>query len=193
MRYTVFCGSSAGSKVEYMASAKALGAALAKKQIGVVYGGAKVGLMGAIADGALSHGGEVIGVLPHFLADVELGHTGLTSLYHVDTMHERKAKMDELSDGIIALPGGYGTLEEFFEVLTWGQLGLHKKPIALYNVAGFYNPLMLMIDSMVEQGFLKKENKEMIIISDDIDALLQQMIQYEAPKVGKWIAKDQPV
>lgn len=193
MKYTVFCGSSTGNKEEYVTGATALGEALAKKKIGVVYGGAKVGLMGAVADGALANGGEVIGVLPYFLADVELGHRGLTALYHVDTMHERKAKMDELSDGIIALPGGYGTLEEFFEVLTWGQLGLHKKPIALFNIAGFYDPLMQMIDSMVEQGFLKKENKEMIIISADIDDLLEQMNQYEAPKVGKWIVKDPTV
>lgn len=193
MKYTVFCGSSRGNKEEYVTGATALGEALAKKKIGVVYGGAKVGLMGAVADGALANGGEVIGVLPYFLADVELGHRGLTALYHVDTMHERKAKMDELSDGIIALPGGYGTLEEFFEVLTWGQLGLHKKPIALFNIAGFYDPLMQMIDSMVEQGFLKKENKEMIIISADIDDLLEQMNQYEAPKVGKWIVKDPTV
>jgi len=193
MRYTVFCGSSSGNKKEYRTEATALGEALAKHEIGVVYGGAKVGLMGAIADGALAHGGEVIGVLPYFLADVELGHTGLTALYHVDTMHERKAKMDELSDGIIALPGGYGTLEEFFEVLTWGQLGLHKKPIALLNIAGFYDPLMQMINRMVEQGFLKQENREMIIISADIEDLLQQMSQYEAPKAGKWITKDQTV
>ncbi|MGG5506057.1 MULTISPECIES: TIGR00730 family Rossman fold protein [unclassified Myroides] len=191
MKYTVFCGSSAGSKPEYRQSATALGMALAQRNIGVVYGGAKVGLMGAIADGALANGGEVIGVLPHFLADVELGHQGLTSLFFVDTMHERKAKMDELSDGIIALPGGYGTLEEFFEVLTWGQLGLHKKPIALFNVDGFYNPLLQMMDMMVHQGFLKEENKNMVIVSDDIDDLLQQMQAYEAPKVGKWVVQKQ--
>ena len=193
MRYTVFCGSSAGSKEEYVKSATALGEALAGRNIGVVYGGAKVGLMGAIADGALSKGGEVVGVLPHFLADVELGHKGLTALYFVDTMHERKAKMDELSDGIIALPGGYGTLEEFFEVLTWGQLGLHKKPIALFNVGGFYNPLLQMMDTMVDQGFLKEENKKMVLVSEDIDDLLQQMETYEAPKVGKWVVRKEVV
>ena len=189
MRYTVFCGSSAGNKEEYVKQATALGEALAQNQIGVVYGGAKVGLMGAIANGALANGGEVIGVLPRFLADVELGHTGLSELLFVETMHERKAKMDELSDGIIALPGGYGTLEEFFEVLTWGQLGLHKKSIALFNVDGFYNPLLDMITTMVDQGFLKEENKNMVIVSDDIEDLLHQMAVYEAPKVGKWLAK----
>lgn len=189
MRYTVFCGSSAGNKEIYVQQATALGTALAQHQIGVVYGGAKVGLMGAIADGALAHGGEVIGVLPHFLANVELGHTRLSELLFVETMHERKAKMDELSDGIIALPGGYGTLEEFFEVLTWGQLGLHKKPIALFNVDGFYNPLLEMIATMVKQGFLKEENQNMIIVSDDIEDLLHQMKVYEAPKVGKWVVQ----
>lgn len=190
MRYTVFCGSSAGSKAEYLQSATALGQTLAQHQIGVVYGGAKVGLMGAVADGALAEGGEVIGVLPHFLANVELGHTRLSELFFVDTMHERKAKMDELSDGIIALPGGYGTLEEFFEVLTWGQLGLHKKPIALFNVEGFYDPLLQMVDTMVKQGFLKEEHKSMIIVSTSIDDLLYQMKVYEAPKVGKLVGKD---
>ena len=189
MRYTVFCGSSAGNKEEYVEQATALGEALAQHQIGVVYGGAKVGLMGAIANGVLANGGEVIGVLPRFLADVELGHTGLSELLFVETMHERKAKMDELSDGIIALPGGYGTLEEFFEILTWGQLGLHKKPIALFNVAGFYDPLLHMINTMVHQGFLKEENKNMVIVSDDIEDLLHQMKVYEAPKVGKWVVK----
>lgn len=190
MRYTVFCGSSTGNKAAYVQQARALGKALAQHQIGVVYGGAKVGLMGAIADGALENGGEVIGVLPLFLADVELGHTGLSELLFVETMHERKAKMDELSDGIIALPGGYGTLEEFFEVLTWGQLGLHKKTIALFNVDGFYNPLLQMIETMVEQGFLKEENKNMVIVSDNIEELLHRMKMYEAPKVGKWVVEN---
>lgn len=189
MRYTVFCGSSIGSKKEYEKSATVLGEALAQRKIGIVYGGAKVGLMGAIADGALAKGGEVIGVIPHFLANVELGHCGLTSLLFVDTMHERKAKMEELSDGIIALPGGYGTLEEFFEVLTWGQLGLHKKPIALFNIEEFYNPLLKMIEEMVDQGFLKEENKNMIIVSDDLEDLLHQMEVYQAPTVGKWVVK----
>jgi len=189
MRYTVFCGSSAGNKEEYMQGAFALGETLAKHQIGVVYGGAKVGLMGAIANGALAQGGEVIGVLPRFLADVELGHAGLSDLLFVETMHERKAKMDELSDGIISLPGGYGTMEEFFEVLTWGQLGLHKKPIALFNMDGFYDPLLQMVETMVSQGFLKEENQKMIIVSADMDDLLHQMKVYEAPKVGKWVAQ----
>jgi len=191
MRYTVFCGSSAGNKEVYVQQAYALGKALAQHKIGVVYGGAKVGLMGAIADGALTNGGEVIGVLPHFLAAVELGHGGLSELIFVETMHERKAKMDELSDGIIALPGGFGTLEEFFEMLTWGQLGLHKKPIALFNVDGFYDPLLQMMDTMVKQGFLKEENKNMVLVSDDIIDLLHQMKQYKAPKVGKWVVQNE--
>lgn len=189
MRYTVFCGSSSGSKTSFKTFAHELGKELASLKIGVVYGGAKVGLMGAVADGALENNGEVIGVLPTFLQDVELGHPNLSELYIVKTMHERKAKMDELSDGIIALPGGYGTLEEFFEMLTWAQLGLHKKPVALLNVEGFYNPLLKMIDEMVMSGFLKSENRDMIIVADNVNELLVKMANYEAPKVGKWLDK----
>lgn len=189
MRYTVFCGSSSGSKTSFKTFAYELGKELASLKIGIVYGGAKVGLMGAVADGALENNGEVIGVLPTFLQDVELGHPNLSELYIVKTMHERKAKMDELSDGIIALPGGYGTLEEFFEMLTWAQLGLHKKPVALLNVEGFYNPLLKMIDEMVMSGFLKSENRDMIIVADNVNELLVKMANYEAPKVGKWLDK----
>ncbi|WP_010252228.1 LOG family protein [Myroides injenensis] len=189
MRYTVFCGSSSGSKTSFKTSAYELGRELASSKIGIVYGGAKVGLMGAVADGALENGGEVIGVLPIFLQEVELGHPNLSELYIVKTMHERKAKMGELSDGIIALPGGYGTLEEFFEMLTWAQLGLHKKPVALLNVEGFYNPLLKMIDEMVMSGFLKSENRDMIVVADNVNELFVKMSNYEAPKVGKWLDK----
>lgn len=189
MRYTVFCGSSSGTKDIYVKQAFALGEQLAKHHIGLVYGGAKVGLMGAVADGVLKGNGEVIGVLPSFLADVELGHKGLTELIMVETMHERKAKMDELSDGVITMPGGYGTLEEFFEMLTWAQLGLHKKPVALLNIDGFYNPLLEMIDTMVVMGFLKEINKDMIVVADEVEELLEKMKAYKAPKEGKWIQK----
>ncbi|MEC4115121.1 LOG family protein [Myroides pelagicus] len=190
MRYTVFCGSSSGIDKEFSDQAYALGKELASQQIGVVYGGAKVGLMGAVADGCLHHGGDVIGVLPRFLQDVELGHTGLTALILVDTMHERKAKMDELSEGIIALPGGYGTLEEFFEMLTWAQLGIHKKPVALLNIDGFYEPLLQMIENMITKGFLKQVNRDMIVVADTVGELLSLMSSYEAPKEGKWIKKE---
>lgn len=191
MRYTVFCGSSMGNAPEFEQAAEALGQALALNNIGLVYGGAHVGLMGKVADGALSHSGEVIGVLPHFLHQVEIAHTQLTQLILVDTMHERKAKMDELSDGVIALPGGYGTLEEFFEMLTWAQLGLHQKPVALLNVLGFYDSLISLIDNMVSQGFLKAVNRDMIVVDDNISGLLEKMKNYQAPHTGKWIKKEQ--
>src|SRR5579871_5059480 len=137
-RIVVFCGSSSGTDGVYAEQAYMTGATLAKLGIGLVYGGARVGLMGAVADGALAHGGEVIGVLPRFLSGKEIGHEGLTDLVLVDTMHERKMKMHDLSDGVITLPGGFGTMEEMFEMLTWGQLGIHRKPIGLLNIAGFY-------------------------------------------------------
>lgn len=187
MRYTVFCGSSSGSKALFKTEAYRLGQTMANHKIGLVYGGARVGLMGAVADGALEHGGEVIGVLPTFLKNVELEHTRLTDLIIVETMHERKAKMDELSDGIIAMPGGYGTLEEFFEMLTWAQLGLHKKPVALLNIDDFYTPLLQMADSMVANGFLKQENRDMILVASNIDDLLVLMKTYVAPTTVKWI------
>lgn len=187
MKYTVFCGSSSGSKAYFKSEAYRLGQTMANHKIGVVYGGAKVGLMGAVADGAIENGGKVIGVLPAFLQNVELEHTQLTELIIVESMHERKAKMDELSDGVIAMPGGYGTLEEFFEMLTWAQLGLHKKPVALLNIDGFYEPLLQMADTMVKSGFLKQENRDMIVVSDDIETLLELMRNYQAPKVVKWI------
>ncbi|MDR0229469.1 MAG: TIGR00730 family Rossman fold protein [Flavobacteriaceae bacterium] len=190
MRYTVFCGSSKGVKDIFVIEAFNLGRYLAEHNIGLVYGGAKVGLMGAVAEGALEYGGEVIGVLPTFLGDVELGHSSLTELIMVKTMHERKAKMDELSDGIIAMPGGYGTLEEFFEMLTWAQLGLHQKPVALLNIDGFYNPLLQMVDNMVSYGFLKQVNHDMIVVADNIEELLEKMRAYKAPKEGKWIKKE---
>lgn len=190
MRYTVFCGSSSGTKDVFLEQAFSLGKCLAQDNIGLVYGGAKVGLMGAVADGVLKYNGEVIGVLPTFLGDVELGHSGLTELIIVETMHERKAKMDELSDGVIAMPGGYGTLEEFFEMLTWAQLGLHKKPVALLNIDGFFNPLLQMIDNMVSNGFLKQVNRDMIVVADNVTDLLVKMRSYEAPKEGKWIKKE---
>ncbi|MVX36544.1 TIGR00730 family Rossman fold protein [Myroides sp. LoEW2-1] len=190
MRYTVFCGSSSGFDENFKCEAYNLGKALASKTIGLVYGGANVGLMGAVADGCLDHGGEVIGVLPYFLKNVEIEHKALTELFLVESMHDRKAKLNELSHGVIALPGGYGTLEELFEMITWAQLGLHKKPVAILNTDHFYDPLLLMIDKMVEKGFLKQINKEMLIVSDQIEDLLDRMEKYEAPKEGKWIMKE---
>jgi len=189
-RITVFCGSSYGTEKIFEKKALELGEVLAKKKIGIVYGGANVGLMGAVADGALSKGGSVIGVLPIFLKGKEIAHKNLSELIIVETMHERKIKMNELSDGVIALPGGYGTLEEFFEILTWAQLGLHKKPVAILNINGFYDSLETLIQTMVNNGFLKEVNQRMLLISDNIDDLLEQMNNYVAPTVGKWITKE---
>ncbi|MCP5060891.1 MAG: TIGR00730 family Rossman fold protein [Ignavibacteriae bacterium] len=189
-RITVFCGSSFGTDEIYKEQAYLLGETLAKKNIEVVYGGANVGLMGAVADGALSVKGKVIGVLPEFLKGKEIAHRNLTDLIITETMHERKVKMNELSDGVIAMPGGYGTLEEFFEMLTWGQLGLHKKPIAILNINGFYNELKVLIQTMVDKGFLKSINQEMLLISDNIDELIDMMQNYKVPTVGKWITNE---
>lgn len=187
---TVFCGSSAGTDCIYQKEAFKLGQTLAQKGVGLVYGGAKVGLMGAVADGALQNKGKVIGVIPRFLQSVEIAHERLTELILVETMHQRKAKMDELSDGIIALAGGFGTLEELFEMLTWGQLGLHKKPVGLLNTDGFYDQLLLLADNMVSKGFLKPINRDMLLVDADIERLLDKMHQYEPPLVGKWVAKN---
>jgi uncharacterized protein (TIGR00730 family) len=189
-RVTVFCGSSFGTEDIYTTQATLLGQTLAKRNIELVYGGANVGLMGAVANGALEEGGKVTGVLPHFLKSKEISHEGLTELILVDTMHERKTKMNDLSDGVIAMPGGFGTLEEFFEMLTWGQLGLHKKPIAILNIDGFYNPLILLVQTMVDKGFLKQVNQQMLLVSDNIEELLEKMKNYTAPVAGKWISKE---
>lgn len=188
---TVFCGSSFGSDVIFKDQAILLGQTLAHQNIQLVYGGADVGLMGAVADGALQEGGKVIGVLPSFLQSKEIAHTQLTELIVVETMHERKTKMNELCDGVIVLPGGYGTLEEFFEMITWAQLGLHQKPIGILNTDGFYNDLIRLVQNMVEKGFLKQVNQEMLLISDSINELLEKMRSYKAPAVGKWISKDE--
>ncbi|MCC9066173.1 TIGR00730 family Rossman fold protein [Flavobacterium piscisymbiosum] len=189
-RITVFCGSSFGTEEIYKEQATLLGQTLAKQNIELVYGGANVGLMGAVADGILNEGGKAIGVLPNFLRSKEIAHLGLTELILVESMHERKTQMNDLCDGVIALPGGFGTLEELFEMLTWAQLGLHKKPIAILNIDGFYDSLIELTKVMVEKGLLKEANQQMLLVSDNIDDLLEQMKNYVAPTTGKWIDKD---
>ncbi|OOG63000.1 TIGR00730 family Rossman fold protein [Flavobacterium sp. A45] len=188
-RITVFCGSSSGTEEIYTLQATLLGETFAKRNIELVYGGANVGLMGAVANGVLNNGGKAIGVLPNFLRSKEIAHKQLTELILVDTMHERKTKMNDLCDGVIALPGGFGTLDELFEMLTWGQLGLHKKPIAILNVNGYYDSLILFIQNMTDKGLLKEVNQEMLLVSDTIDDLLDKMENYIPPTVGKWIDK----
>lgn len=185
----VFCGSSSGTNGIYRENAIKLGKTLAHNDIRLVYGGAKVGLMGAVADGALSAGGHVIGVIPGFLQIREVAHENLSDLIRVETMHERKALEYELCDGAIALPGGFGTLDELFEMLTWGQLGLHKKPVGLLNINGYFTALMSVIETMVNEGFLKEINRDMVIVSDEIEDLLEKMIHYQAPEETKWIHK----
>ncbi|MGE8341777.1 MAG: TIGR00730 family Rossman fold protein [Flavobacterium sp.] len=190
-RITVFCASSFGTEKIYEEQAILVGKTLAEQNIELVYGGANVGLMGAVADGALNAGGKVIGVLPNFLRSKEIAHLGLTELVLVESMHERKTKMNDLCDGVIALPGGFGTLEELFEMLTWAQLGLHKKPIAILNINGFYDSLIALLQTMTEQGLLKDVNQKMLLVSDSIDDLLEKMRNYVPPTVGKWIDKAQ--
>ena len=185
----VFCGSSFGNDPAYEKAAFGLGNTIARNGMTLVYGGASVGLMGAVADGALAVGGRVIGVLPGALRDKEIAHDGLTELFWTETMHERKSLMYEKSDGIISLPGGFGTFDETFEFLTWGQLGLHKKPTGLLNINGYYEKLLSMLDTMVEEGFLKKVNRDMLLVEDSAESLLAAMEAYTPPAVGKWIHK----
>jgi hypothetical protein len=183
----VFCGSSPGNDPAYAEAAQRLGWTLAERNTTLVYGGGHVGLMGVVADAALEAGGEVIGVMPRSLVDREIGHKGLTKLHVVGSMHERKAMMSRLSDGFVALPGGNGTLEEFFEVLTWAQLGEHGKPCGLLNIAGYYNPLLRVFDQMVEKDFLRGVHRELILVADNPSSLLQRFEGYEPPKTIKWI------
>jgi uncharacterized protein (TIGR00730 family) len=186
-RIAVFCGSSTGYNGIYRNQAEKLGKTLAAKKIQVIYGGGKVGLMGVLANAALEAGGTVTGVIPGFMKPWEVAHDSLTELIHVETMHERKALIHRMSDGAIALPGGFGTLEELFEMLTWGQLGLHHKPVGLLNINGYYSGIVETVEHMVREGFLKEVNRDMILISGDIEALLRIMNDYHAPAVQKWI------
>lgn len=186
-RVCVFLGSSSGVRLEYRAAAAALGQALAGRGVGLVYGGARVGLMGAVADAALSAGGEVIGVIPSALVAKEVAHTGLTDLRVVGSMHERKAVMSELSDAFIAAPGGLGTLEELFEILTWAQLGLHRKPCGLLNVQGYFDPLLSFFDHSINEGFIQPEYRRLIVVADAAEPLLDLLAGQTPPRVEKWI------
>ncbi len=190
-RVCVFCGSSIGSRPAYREAAQTMGAALARRNLGLVYGGGKVGLMGAVADAVLAAGGEVIGVIPDFLEAKEVGHRGLTELRVVGSMHERKAMMAALSDGFIALPGGYGTLEEFGEILTWAQLDLHHKPIGLLDVAGYYDPLLRLFDHAVGEGFLSPVLRALVLEESDPARLLDVLAAHELRAVGKWAGWDE--
>ena len=190
-RVCVYCGSSPGRNPKYIAGARVLGKELAARGIGLVYGGASVGIMGEIADAVLASGGEVIGVIPQSLADKEVSHNGLTELKIVGSMHERKAIMAEHSDGFIALPGGLGTLEELFEVLTWSQLGFHNKPCALLNIEQYYDSLSVFLDHAVEQQFVKQIHRDMLLVEENSSKLLDAMSAYIPPAVDKWIGRNE--
>ncbi len=185
----VFCGASPGADPGYAAAARAMGQAIAARGLRLIYGGAKIGLMGAVADAAMAAGGEVIGVMPHALVDKEIGHQGLTRLEVVDSMHERKARMAELSEGFIALPGGVGTLEEIFEIWTWGQLGFHAKPAAFLNVRGYYDGLRNFLDHSVGEAFLRAPHRDMVIFREDPVQVLDALAAYVPPVVEKWIGR----
>ena len=183
----VFCGSSPGARPDYAATARLLGALLARRAVRLVYGGARVGLMRELADAVLHAGGEVTGVIPESLRAREVAHTDLRDLRIVGSMHERKALMSDLADGFLAIPGGAGTLEEFFEVWTWAQLGIHRKPCGLLNVHGYFDGLLTFLDHAVSERFLRLEHRAMVLVDDDAERLLERFIAYRAPDVEKWI------
>ena len=187
----VYCGSSPGKLPDYSAAATELGQELARRDLGLVYGGASVGLMGILADAVLNAGGRAVGVIPRSLAEKELAHQGLHELFVVTSMHERKAKMAELSDGFIALPGGWGTLEEIFEALTWAQLGFHDKPCGLLNVSGYYDHLGAFLDHAFEQNFVREAFRPMIMVDASPASLLDRFEAYQPPTVQKWIGPDE--
>ncbi len=187
----VYCGSNPGKNPKHMESARTLGKAMLDNNINLVYGGASIGVMGEIANTVLAGGGEVIGIIPQGIADKEVAHQGLTELLVVSSMHERKAKMAELSDGFITLPGGLGTLEELFEVLTWSQLGFHSKPSGMLNVNGYYDHLDKFLENAVEQEFISQIHKDMLLVDTKPEELLARMASYKPAVVNKWIDKDE--
>lgn len=177
-RVAVYCGSATPADPVYVDSARAVGAALAERGIGVVYGGGRLGLMGAVADGALAAGGEVIGVIPSALVDAEVAHRGLTELHVVDTMHQRKQLFTDLSDGFLTIPGGTGTMDELWEAMSWAQLGYHSLPVGLLNIAGYYDHLIAFVGKMAEVGFLRPAHRDILIVGDALDPLLDRMAAY---------------
>jgi uncharacterized protein (TIGR00730 family) len=190
-RVCVYAGSTLGSDPTYVDAAKALAGLLAERGIGLVYGGSKIGLMGVLADTALAAGGEVIGVMPQALVDREIGHQGLTELRIVDSMHDRKALMADLSDAFVAVPGGIGTLEELIEVYTWSQLGIHSKACGVLNVRGYYDALAAFLDHAVEEGFLRPQQRAVLIVAVAPAELLDRLAASEPPPVRKWLVLDQ--
>ena len=189
-RLYVFCGSSYGNSPAFTAAARELGEAIATRGIELVYGGARVGLMNGVADAVLAKGGKVIGVLPRFMSDKELAHESLTELHLVDTMHQRKQLMAELSDGFVALPGGFGTFEEIFEAMTWSQLNLHRSPCALFNVAGYYDKLIEFLDISVASGFVRKDLRDSLIVAYNVEDLFEGIANHRPAQSEKWIPQN---
>lgn len=189
-RICVYCGSSSGKNPEYTVVARLLGMELARRNLGLVYGGASIGMMGVIADAVMQHGGEVIGIIPKVLAHKEVAHHHLTELKIVNSMHERKALMAELSDGFIALPGGLGTLEELFEILTWAQLGLHQKPCALLNINNYYDGLISFIEHAFAEQFINPRHRALLLLDDNPSSMIDKLMQYSAPTLERWIAPE---
>ncbi|MCG6921481.1 MAG: TIGR00730 family Rossman fold protein [Acidobacteria bacterium] len=190
-RICVFCGSSVGSDPRYRDAAAEVGRRLASEGLGVVFGGGSIGLMGVLADATLAAGGELVGVIPHALAARELAHRGVPDMRVVPSMHARKALMAELSDAFIALPGGLGTFEELLEIATWGQLGIHHKPVGMLNVAGYYAPLITLLDHAVKEGFVSEENRRLIVVADSPPALLEELRRNRRPERREWITPDE--
>jgi uncharacterized protein (TIGR00730 family) len=190
VRFCVFCGSNHGVRPAYRAAAEELARLLAARGHGIVYGGGSVGLMGRLADAALAEGGEVIGVIPETLATKELAHAGLSQMHVVGSMHARKALMAELADAFVAMPGGFGTFEELLEIVTWAQLGIHRKPIGVLNVAGYYGPLVQLVEHACREGLIRDENRGLFVIADEPAALLERMAGQRPPAVPKWIVPE---
>ena len=190
-RVCVFCGSRNGTRDQYVAAARRMGEGLARRGIGLVYGGGGIGLMGVLADAAVSAGGDVIGVIPKALMAREVAHRGLPDLRVVASMHERKALMAELADAFVALPGGFGTLEEFCEALTWAQLGIHRKPCGLLNVEGFFDPLLLLFDHAVRERFVSPDHRSLVVVEEDPERLLDALSRWEPPALERWMGREE--
>jgi len=190
-RVCVYCGSSPGKSPRYREAARALGHEMVARGLDLVYGGAGIGVMGAVADAVLERGGAVTGVIPYSLSTKEVAHSGLDELIVVGSMHERKAKMADLADAFVALPGGWGTCEEIFEMLTWAQLGFHEKPCGLLNVAGYYDPMFAFLEHAMDQGFVREQYRPMMIMEEDPALLLDRFESYRAPRVRKWLGPEQ--
>jgi len=189
-RVCVFCGSSDGVREAYREAAEQLGQTLAHRGLGLVYGGGRLGLMGALADAAMGAGAQVTGVIPRSLVAKELAHRGVADMRVVGSMHERKALMADLSDAFITLPGGFGTLEEFFEVLSWSQLGLHGKPCGILNAAGFYDKLLALLDHTIDEAFVRAGHRSLVLVEDDPSKLLDRLAEFQPPRLQKWLDSD---